>query len=182
MTNQADITTRTISEQRQDAKFLVAAGISAERRWHMADLYDIVLCQDMDTSVPVGRGPRTEKIHLEVFRGRDGREIAMGYGPITGTLAVGLATEIERPCEQETTRQPTSPGAILRRELKVRGWTQKYLAWLMGRRTATISLIVTGKKRITPQTAIQLGLALGTSPELWWNLETNYRLQKAKEK
>lgn len=87
-----------------------------------------------------------------------------------------------KACEQETTRQPTSPGTILRRELKVRGWTQKYLAWLMGRRTATISLIVTGKKRITPQTAIQLGLALGTSPELWWNLETNYRLQKAKEK
>ena len=91
MINQADITTRTIPEQRQDAKFLIAAGISAERRWHMADLYDIVLCQDMDTLVPVGRGPRTEKIHLEVFRGRDGREIAMGHGPITGTLAVRLA-------------------------------------------------------------------------------------------
>ena len=59
----------------------------------------------------------------------------------------------EEAVEQEVTRQPTSPGTILRRELKVRGWTQKYLAELMGRRTATISLIVTGKKRITPQKA-----------------------------
>ena len=43
-----------------------------------------------------------------------------------------------------------------------------------------ISGIVKGKKQITPDTAIQLGDALGTGPELWLNLESQYQLSKIK--
>jgi hypothetical protein len=83
---------------KQDAFFLIAAGISAERRWHMADLYSIVSCLDTGALlVPIGHGHGTENIFIEVFRGRDGREIAMGYGPVTGTLAIRLKGERERP-------------------------------------------------------------------------------------
>lgn len=75
-----------------------------------------------------------------------------------------------------------SPGKIIRRELEARGWTQKDLAEIMARPTQTISQIVQGKKQITPETALQLAAAFGTSAQLWINLETNYRLYNEQKK
>lgn len=71
-----------------------------------------------------------------------------------------------------------SPGEFLSDELESRGWSQLELAEIMGRPTTLISGIVKGKKQITPDTAIQLGDALGTGAELWMNLESQYQLSK----
>jgi HTH-type transcriptional regulator/antitoxin HigA len=68
------------------------------------------------------------------------------------------------------------PGEILSDELEARGWTQKDLAEIMGRPEQAISEIINGKKQITPETAIELGQAFGTSAEFWINLETGYQL------
>ena len=73
------------------------------------------------------------------------------------------------------------PGRIIKRELDARGWTQKDLAEIMGRPPQAVSEIVRGRKQIMPETALQLAAAFGTSPELWINLETNYRLYQARE-
>lgn len=73
-----------------------------------------------------------------------------------------------------------SPGEFLSEELEARGWSQLELAEIMGRPTTLISGIVKGKKQITPDTAIQLGDALGTGPELWMNLDSQYQLSKVK--
>lgn len=73
------------------------------------------------------------------------------------------------------------PGRIIKRELDARGWTQKDLAEIMGRPAQAVSEIVRGHKRITPETAWQLAAAFGTSPELWINLEANYRLYEARK-
>lgn len=78
-------------------------------------------------------------------------------------------------------RRPTPPGRIIQHELDARGWTQKYLSELIGRRPATINRIIKGTKQIMPRMAIQLGRAFGTSAELWWNLECRYRLWEAYE-
>ena len=75
--------------------------------------------------------------------------------------------------------RPVAPGRILRRELEERGWTQQDLASIVGRPPQVINQIVQGKKQITPDTAIELGQALGTSAEFWTNLEAAYRLQLA---
>ena len=75
-----------------------------------------------------------------------------------------------------------SPGRIIRRELDERGWEQKDLAAIMGRPPQAISEIIRGRKRITPETAIQLAEAFGTSPELWLNLESTYRLHLARRR
>jgi addiction module HigA family antidote len=72
-------------------------------------------------------------------------------------------------------RVPT-PGKILDRELQARGWTQKDLADTIGRPVETINEIIWGTKQITPETAIELSQALGTSPEFWTNLEAKYQL------
>lgn len=78
-----------------------------------------------------------------------------------------------------TPARVVTPGRILKRELEARGWTQKDLADIMGRPVQTINEIVGGSKQITPQTALQLSQAFGTSPQYWINLETNYQLHLA---
>jgi len=70
------------------------------------------------------------------------------------------------------------PGEFLRDELDARNWTQSDLARILGRPLQVVNQIITGKKSITPQTAVELAAALGTSPDLWLNLETSYRLAK----
>lgn len=73
------------------------------------------------------------------------------------------------------------PGRIIKRELDARGWTQKDLAQIMDRPEQTISQIVNAKKRITPETALQLAAAFGTSAEFWLNLEASYQLHQTRQ-
>jgi len=68
------------------------------------------------------------------------------------------------------------PGRVLSLELEARGWTQRDLVQIAGRPPQVINEIVRGTKQITPETALELGQAFGTSPELWTNLEASYRL------
>lgn len=71
------------------------------------------------------------------------------------------------------------PGDFIREELVARGWSQSDLARILGRPVQTINMIVNGKKSITAETAKALGLAFGTGPELWMNLETAFQLHTA---
>ncbi len=71
---------------------------------------------------------------------------------------------------------PVSPGEILEEELEVRGWSQSDLGGILGRPVQAINEIISGKKAITPETAIGLSEALGTSAEYWLKLEASYRL------
>jgi HTH-type transcriptional regulator/antitoxin HigA len=76
----------------------------------------------------------------------------------------------------------TSAGAILRRELAARGWTQRDLAEVLGRPQQAISEIVQGSKRITAETALELAAALGTSAEVWLRLDAGHQLRLAEER
>jgi HTH-type transcriptional regulator / antitoxin HigA len=71
------------------------------------------------------------------------------------------------------------PGEILREELEARDWSQTDLAEILGRPVKLVNEIVAGKRSITPETAQGLAQALGTSPELWMNLEAQYQLNRA---
>lgn len=70
------------------------------------------------------------------------------------------------------------PGEFIRDELEERAWTQSDLAKIMGRPVAVVNLIIAGKKSVTPETAVGLGSAFGTSAEFWLNLETAFQLSK----
>ena len=72
--------------------------------------------------------------------------------------------------------RPIKPGEILQEELDSRGWNQADLADIVGRPVQAINEIIAGKKAVTPDTAVALSKALGTSPEYWLNLESAYRL------
>ena len=67
-------------------------------------------------------------------------------------------------------------GEYLRDELDERGWTVTEFAEILARPVQVVSEILNGKKEITTDTALAIGDALGTSPELWLSLQTNYRL------
>lgn len=68
------------------------------------------------------------------------------------------------------------PGEYLRDELEERGWTVTEFAEIIGRPVQAVSEILNGKKEITTETAWELSDALGTTPELWLNLQTRHRL------
>jgi addiction module HigA family antidote len=68
------------------------------------------------------------------------------------------------------------PGALLREELEYRGLTQAAFAAQIGRPAQLVSEIVTGKKAITPETALDFELALGISADVWVRLQADYGL------
>lgn len=70
------------------------------------------------------------------------------------------------------------PGEILREELEARGWSQADFAEIIGRDPALVSEIISAKRIITPDTACAIGEALGTSAQVWLNLEAEYRLHR----
>lgn len=82
-----------------------------------------------------------------------------------------------------TMRRPAEmvpPGEILKEELEARGWTQADLAEIIGRHPNTVNEIIAGKRGITPDTARVLAAALGTSAELWMNLDAAYQLSRVR--
>ncbi|GAP97804.1 HigA family addiction module antitoxin [Leptolyngbya sp. NIES-2104] len=74
-----------------------------------------------------------------------------------------------------------APGRVISEELEARDWTQKDLAEIMSRPPQTINEIIKGTKQITPETALELSAAFGTSAEFWINLEANYQLFLARQ-
>jgi HTH-type transcriptional regulator / antitoxin HigA len=73
------------------------------------------------------------------------------------------------------------PGRVIGEELEARDWTQKDLAEIMGRPAQAINEIISGTKQITPETALELSQAFGTSAEFWTNLESSYQLFRARQ-
>jgi HTH-type transcriptional regulator / antitoxin HigA len=69
-----------------------------------------------------------------------------------------------------------TPGERLKAELQSKGWTQSDLAMILGRPIQVINEIISSKKAITPETAVQLGTAFQTGPDMWLQLEARYRL------
>lgn len=77
-------------------------------------------------------------------------------------------------------RQPVHPGEVLLTEfLQPYGMTQKALAAHLGWTYTRVNEIVKGKRGITPDTALSLSEALGTTPEFWLNLQQAYDLWQA---
>lgn len=70
------------------------------------------------------------------------------------------------------------PGEFIKEELEARNWTQVELSEIIGRPAKMVSEIILGKRAITPETAMQIGEAFGTGPEVWMNLESQYQLSK----
>jgi addiction module HigA family antidote len=72
-----------------------------------------------------------------------------------------------------------SPGEILAIEfLEPLGITAYRLAAETGMPRSRVSGILNGKRSITAETALALGLYFGNSPEFWLNLQSHHDLEK----
>jgi antitoxin HigA-1 len=78
---------------------------------------------------------------------------------------------------------PVHPGEILMEDfLKPMGITQYRLAKSIGVPQRRIGEIVHGKRAITADTALRLGLFFGTDAQSWMNLQAHYDLTVAEER
>jgi addiction module HigA family antidote len=64
------------------------------------------------------------------------------------------------------------PGRILKRELNARGLSANELALALRVPTGHITSIVSGKRAITPDTALLLARYFGNSAQFWMNLQS----------
>jgi HTH-type transcriptional regulator / antitoxin HigA len=76
---------------------------------------------------------------------------------------------------------PIPPGEYLAEVLEEKGFSQKELAYRMGRPAQAICEIIKGEKAITPETALQLERTLGVPSYIWTSLEDDYRIIKARQ-
>jgi addiction module HigA family antidote len=80
-------------------------------------------------------------------------------------------------------QNPIHPGEILLEEFLVpMNLSQRQFARKLGWTTAKLNEVVNGKRGITADSALDLADALGTSPEVWMNLQMMWDLNKAEER
>ncbi len=68
------------------------------------------------------------------------------------------------------------PGRFLKRELEARKLSANRLALDIGVPSGRITDILNGRRSISPDTALRLGLYFGNSPQFWLDLQSQYDL------
>ena len=71
------------------------------------------------------------------------------------------------------------PGDFLKEELEERGVSQSMLAQHIGVEPGVINVICNARRGISASMAKKLARALGTTAELWMNLQSSYELALA---
>jgi addiction module HigA family antidote len=78
--------------------------------------------------------------------------------------------------------RPVHPGEILREELETLEMSARALSEALDVPGNRITMILNGQRGITEDTALRLSRYLGTTPELWLNLQKSYELREAQNK
>ena len=74
------------------------------------------------------------------------------------------------------------PGEHLADELEARGWTQSRFAEILAVPLQSVNAVIRARREITPEFALKLEAALGTSAISWLALEASYRTRLARER
>ena len=78
--------------------------------------------------------------------------------------------------------RPVHPGEILRDELDALKMSAKAFSEVLDVPGNRITMILKGQRGITADTALRLSRYLGSTPELWLNLQKTYELREAQLK
>ena len=74
-------------------------------------------------------------------------------------------------------KKPTHPGLIIKQDcLEPLGLSVTEAAQVLGVTRPTISKLVNGRAAVSPEMAIRLSKAFGSTPEFWLKLQLNYDL------
>ena len=77
-------------------------------------------------------------------------------------------------------KSPVHPGAIVKSSLEELGLSVTAAAKVLGVTRPTISKIVNRRAAISPEMAIRLSKAFGSTPEFWLRLQLNYDLAQVR--
>lgn len=89
-----------------------------------------------------------------------------------------MTTNINGATKIKNGMRPIHPGEILREEfLEPLGMSANRLAEALHVTPARIYEIISGRRGITANTAIRLGIAFGTSTEFWLNIQMSYDIR-----
>lgn len=78
-------------------------------------------------------------------------------------------------------RPPIHPCEIFAEEIDYLGMSPDQLARVLSMSTDEITRILEGQSAITASMALRLSRWLGTGPELWMNLQSQYELRSARQ-
>jgi addiction module HigA family antidote len=79
-------------------------------------------------------------------------------------------------------KKPPHPGRIVRQEcIAPLGLTVKEAAQRLGVTRQTLNNVVNEKAAISPEMAIRLSKAFGSSPEVWLGMQMEYNLAQAEK-
>src|SRR5215207_1580763 len=84
--------------------------------------------------------------------------------------------------EERMPRPAIHPGVHIANELEELGMSAAELARALDIPANRLTEIIRGRRGITADTALRLARWLGTSPQLWMNLQQNYELRLAQER
>lgn len=73
------------------------------------------------------------------------------------------------------------PGHFIRDELEARGWSQRDFAWVLGVPEQAVTMILNGKRGISPDMAKAMGGAFDVHPDFFANLQRAYDMGRARE-
>jgi addiction module HigA family antidote len=80
-------------------------------------------------------------------------------------------------------KNPPHPGRIIKQEcLEPLELSITRAADILGVTRLTLSNVVNGKNAVSPEMAIRLSKAFGSSPEVWLGLQMDYDLAQAEKK
>jgi len=87
-------------------------------------------------------------------------------------------TAITRPGSERRPVEAYAPDIFLKDEIKARGWNWQQLADEAGLAMADLAAVAIGHRPITQLVAEGLARALGTSAQLWINLDVAYQVER----
>lgn len=120
-------------------------------------------------------------IRTGILGERDGAEVKLRLRDAVQAAREALAAD-GRYVPHVQLAESVHPGEILREELKARGLTQQVFADSVGRPLRIINQIIKGRKRITPDTALDLERGLGVSADFWSRLQADHDLHVARQR
>src|SRR5215472_10745309 len=117
----------------------------------------------------VVHGGASESTRVTESSSSGSKEMRRRFG--SGTITT--VSKLKRFC-LPTNRRPSSPGEILDYEFRQPlGLTQEHLAKRLNTTVQTVNRLIRGKQAVTPEMAIRLAEALGTTPQLWLSLQAD---------
>ena len=78
----------------------------------------------------------------------------------------------------QTPAEVFPPGEYLRDEIEERGWSVTEFAEISGLALKAVSEVLNAEREVTTETALAISEALGTSSEVWLNLQATYLLHQ----